>query len=63
MDNKKHCDPCEAGKCIEGIVCDVKNCAYHHGMNDCYAGTIMVGPREATSSSGTNCATFKPKEC
>lgn len=65
MDEKMKNDcKCDASKCIKGIVCDVKNCAYHAGENHCYAGTISVGPREANCSANTNCATFKPKsEC
>lgn len=65
MDAKKNCQTgsCESTKCIKGVVCDVKNCAYHSGENNCCAGTISVGPREASCSANTNCATFKPKEC
>lgn len=63
MEDKKNCTTCDTTKRIKGIVCDVKNCAYHHGTSDCCAGMIMVGPREASSSSATNCATFKPAEC
>ena len=54
---------CDSSKHIKGIVCDVKNCVYHAGQNNCYAGCISVGPREADCSANTNCATFKPKEC
>ncbi|MBO5879947.1 MAG: DUF1540 domain-containing protein [Clostridia bacterium] len=54
------CDPCK--KAIKGVICDVKNCVYHKGENDCCAGKICVGPSEAKSSSGTLCATFKSKE-
>ncbi len=54
---------CDASKHIKGIVCDVKNCVYHANNNNCYAGCISVGPREASCSANTNCATFKPKEC
>ena len=63
MDEKKSMNGCSHndGKCIKGVVCDVKNCAYHEGQNMCYAGTISVGPREADCSANTNCATFKPK--
>ena len=48
---------------IKGINCDVKNCVYHADQNNCYAGCISVGPREADCSAHTNCATFKPREC
>ncbi|MBO5907332.1 MAG: DUF1540 domain-containing protein [Clostridia bacterium] len=65
MNERKNYNECshEGTKCIKGVVCDVKNCVYHAGENDCYAGTISVGPREASCSANTNCATFKPKEC
>lgn len=46
---------------IKGIVCDVKNCAYHDGDNYCTADKIAVGPSFATSSADTVCASFKPK--
>ena len=65
MDQKKtgvDCG-CDMTKQIKGIVCDVKNCMYHSTENKCCAGTISVGPREASCSANTNCATFKPKEC
>ena len=60
---------CEKNSCagsskehIKGICCDVKNCAFHDGQNECYAGTICVGPCEANCSANTSCATFKPKQ-
>ena len=59
---KNECD-CKPESKIRGVVCDVKNCAFHDGVNDCFAGTIMVGPRDADCSSSTACATFKPREC
>ena len=52
---------CDSAKRIKGIMCDVRNCAYHNGESECYAGCISVGPREADCSSNTLCATFKPK--
>ena len=55
MNDKKCCNH------IKGVTCDVKNCAYHEGQNNCCAGCISVGPREADCSANTNCATFKPK--
>ncbi len=55
-------DSCDMGKCIKGIVCDVKNCVYHTTHNNCCAGTIAVGPKEADCSANTNCVTFKPKQ-
>ena len=65
MNEKKTCHSgnCDSAKSIKGVVCDVKNCAYHAGENSCCAGTISVGPREASCSANTSCATFKPKEC
>ena len=54
---------CDSSKHIKGIVCDVKNCVYHAEQTGCYAGTISVGPRDASCSANTNCVTFKPKEC
>ena len=50
-------------KPIKGVMCDVRNCAYHSGANECHAGCICVGPHEANCSANTACATFKPKEC
>lgn len=54
---------CDTKKHIKGIVCDVKNCAYHNGESNCYAGCICVGPHDAKCSANTVCATFKPREC
>ena len=66
MEEKKYENDCcsknAAKKHIKGIDCDVKNCAYHDGVKDCCAGKICVGPSDAKSSSGTACATFKPRE-
>ena len=53
---------CNYNKHIKGVVCDVQNCVYHHGSCECCAEQISVGPREASCSSGTACATFKPRE-
>ncbi len=65
MDEKKNqgngCG-CNSGKCIKGVTCDVQNCVYHAGENQCHAGTIAVGPHSADCSANTSCATFKPKE-
>ena len=65
LEEKKQKNECchEGSKLIKGIVCDVRDCAYHDGKSDCYAGTICVGPCEAGCSANTSCATFKPKEC
>lgn len=45
----------------KGVVCDVRNCAYHDGNNYCTAAKISVGPSFATSCTDTVCATFKQK--
>ena len=56
---------CKTNKCgdkhIKGINCSVKNCTYHDGECYCTAEHINVGPSNATSSSDTICATFKPE--
>ena len=64
MEERKYATECgsERHKHIKGITCDVKNCVYHCGESECYAGEICVGPREAKTSANTVCATFKPKE-
>ncbi len=51
----------KSGKHIEGIVCDVKNCAFHDCETHCTAKQISVGPSGAEHSSDTACTTFKPK--
>ena len=51
----------KGGKHIRGVVCDVKNCAYHDGDSYCAAGRIAVGPSFARTAGETVCATFKPK--
>ena len=61
MKQKVECE-CNTHEHIKGVKCDVKNCAYHNGMHQCCAGSISVGPTEATCSANTLCATFKPKE-
>ena len=58
MDTKNSC----AGKCIKGIVCDVKSCKYHGTGNHCHAGQIEVGPSNACCTSETVCVTYIPKE-
>ena len=65
MEKKYETECCGVGdskKLVKGVSCDVKSCAYHNGECDCYAGKISVGPCDAKSSSGTLCATFKPRE-
>lgn len=56
MNDKKCCAH------IKGVVCDVKNCAYHDGETRCTAGEITVGPTYASTSHDTACATFKPNK-
>lgn len=46
-------------KCINGVVCDVKNCMYNDGESRCTAKQISVGPSFASSTADTLCATFK----
>ena len=63
MEEKKYETECkECKKPIKGVMCDVKNCVYNHGNNDCFAEKICVGPHEAKTSTGTLCATFKARE-
>jgi len=45
MNDKKCCGH------IKGVVCDVKNCAYHDGETRCTAGEITVGPTYASTSN------------
>ncbi len=44
-----------------GICCEVKNCAYHQGQDNCTAQSVQVGPQFANSSAETVCSTFRPK--
>ncbi len=46
---------------INGIHCDVTNCAYHDPKCKCSADQIKVGPTYASSNADTVCATFKQK--
>lgn len=48
-------------KKLSGVVCDVRNCAYHDGEDCCTAKRIAVGPSFAVTSGETVCATFKPR--
>jgi hypothetical protein len=63
MVEKKDQNNCkvDTGKLIKGIVCDVKNCAYHSGDCFCTAKQIAVGPGHAETSADTICSTFKQK--
>ena len=64
MEERKYETSCggERHKYVKGINCSVENCVYHDGKTECYAGEICVGPCDATCSSSTACATFKPKK-
>ncbi|MDR3552659.1 MAG: DUF1540 domain-containing protein [Clostridia bacterium] len=46
---------------IDGIHCEVTNCAYHDPKCKCGADKINVGPTFASSSTDTVCSTFKQK--
>lgn len=46
---------------IQGVQCDVTNCHYNMHNHICTAGTIKVGPQNATCSADTICATFRPQ--
>ena len=46
---------------IDGVSCNAKHCIYNREGNVCDAGKIAIGTNSATSSSETNCATFKCK--
>ena len=61
MDTRKLNPEGKRYKHLKGVVCDVKNCAYHDGDAYCAASRIAVGPSFAKSSGETVCATFKPK--
>ncbi len=62
MSESKPMNPVGKGyKHLKGVVCDVKNCAYHDGDAYCAATRIAVGPGYAKTSGETVCATFKPK--
>ena len=46
---------------IDGVTCDVLNCAYNQHSTLCHARSIEVGPQHAVSCADTVCATFKPE--
>lgn len=46
---------------IEGIHCNVANCAFHGKDNQCCADKIDVGPSAAHASEETECSTFQKK--
>ncbi len=46
-------------KITEGVKCVVNTCHYYKTGDLCTAGQIEIQPRNASSSSETDCATFK----
>lgn len=42
------------------LSCSATNCVYNTSR-ECYAGGIRVDGRQATTTSNTNCSTFKDK--
>ena len=55
---------CHGNSCREhnkGIMCSVKNCAYHDGERYCTAEMISVEPAcgNVTESTDTKCKTYK----
>ena len=60
--NKKDCGSAKPKHYNSGINCDAKNCVYHDCDCYCTAEKINVGPRNATCSSDTVCATFKERK-
>lgn len=59
---KRGCGTDAAKDHIKGICCDVQNCVYHACDTYCTASQIAVGPRSATTSADTVCATFKERK-
>lgn len=49
---------CNSKNVINGIKCSVTDCAYNTDKK-CTAGEIHVGPQSATTTSETDCETFK----
>lgn len=47
---------------IDGVKCVVNTCGYHAAGDRCSAAKIEILPRNASSSSETDCGTFKPSE-
>ncbi|MDP4133347.1 MAG: DUF1540 domain-containing protein [Bacillota bacterium] len=52
MDSNKKQD------CLDGIICDAEKCEYNDSRK-CYASSIKVEHGNATTSSETECSTFK----
>ena len=48
--------------CVRGVGCDVKNCKYHNGLdNCCTADHIDVQNKSAVAKAETYCGTFCPR--
>ena len=48
--------------CVKGVGCDVKNCKYHNGLdNCCTADHIDVQNKSAVAKAETYCGTFSPR--
>ncbi|NLX61971.1 MAG: DUF1540 domain-containing protein [Tissierellia bacterium] len=47
---------------LEGVKCIVNTCYYWLEGNRCSAEKIEIQPRNATTSSETDCATFRPAD-
>lgn len=45
---------------IQGVMCVVETCKYHHPGNLCSAGTIEIKHQGANSVEETDCNTFEP---
>jgi len=46
---------------LNGVVCDVKSCAYNHDGSMCCADAIMVQNESAQKKAETFCSTFKTR--
>ncbi len=60
--SEKSCSSNTGKDHIKGICCDVQNCVYHACDTYCTATQIAVGPKSATTSADTVCATFKERK-
>lgn len=48
-------------KSISGVKCVVNDCYFWGSGDCCMASMIHIEPRDASTSSDTDCATFRPK--
>lgn len=46
---------------LDGVKCIVNTCYYHERGDKCAASKIEIQPRNATNTSETDCATFRPE--